>query len=590
MSYEVLARKWRPQQFDDVVGQGHVVQTLGNAIAAQRVAHAYLFVGPRGVGKTSIARIFAKALNCPNLTEGNPCDTCDSCREIMSGVALDVVEIDGASNNSVDQVRELRDSVKYAPARGPNKIYIIDEVHMLSMAAFNALLKTLEEPPGHVKFLFATTEVQKVPSTILSRCQRFDLRRIELKDLIGQLRMIAGAEDVEISDEAVEAIARGAEGGLRDAESALDQLISFRGKKIDEEDVLNVFGLVSRRTLEDLAEAVLSGNYAGIFEQIADLNDAGKDLQRLSLEVLDYMRNLLVVQLTGDRAAELEIPESHLDRLKVQAAQSNPERLSRVVDILIQAQPQLKFALSRRTILEMALLRAARAAAAASLDDILAALQETREALPEASREVTSPTTQKKSPEGIPAQPGLVSRSPVADSRVREVPAQAGGDPEAHLADRAEDDPVPDPEKEYPGLVQDWPRLIEKIGQMAPLTRGYLKDTRPLAIEGTMVILAIDEEFAGNQERLLMPRNLHAIKKAISNSLHRSVNVSFQPVADLSTIAIPTLPGGGTDPERSEEPVPPKTQDQRHPKAAVLDDPAVKNVLEAFDGNIIDIR
>ncbi len=243
--YQVLARKWRPQQFADVVGQEHVTTTLKNAIEQNRLAHAYLFVGPRGIGKTSTARIFAKALNCVKGPTATPCDKCDNCLEITEGRSLDVLEIDGASNNGVEQVRELRDTVRYAPARGKFKIYIIDEVHMLTTQAFNALLKTLEEPPAHVKFIFATTEPQKVLPTILSRCQRFDLRRIPANLIVKHLKEISKKEKVAIDDEALAAIARGAEGGLRDAESTLDQLIAFCGNKIAEADVLSVFGLVA---------------------------------------------------------------------------------------------------------------------------------------------------------------------------------------------------------------------------------------------------------------------------------------------------------------------------------------------------------
>ena len=281
MAYEVLARKWRPQKFDDVVGQEHVTQTLKNAIKGDRVAHAYLFVGPRGVGKTSTARIFAKALNCEKGPTATPCDQCDSCKEIMAGNNLDVLEIDAASNTGVDNVRDLRDNVRYAPSRGPFKIYIIDEVHMLSTAAFNALLKTLEEPPKHVKFVFATTEPQKVPATILSRCQRFDLRRISVKDIVKRLTEVAEAEKIEIDEDAMLAIARGAEGGLRDAESSLDQLIAFRGKNIGEEDVLSVFGLVARHALDELAVAVLKGNIVAAIKLVAEMDESGKDIQRV---------------------------------------------------------------------------------------------------------------------------------------------------------------------------------------------------------------------------------------------------------------------------------------------------------------------
>ncbi len=274
--YQVLARKWRPQQFDDVVGQEHVTTTLKNAIAQNRLAHAYLFVGPRGIGKTSIARIFAKALNCVKGPTATPCDECDSCREITEGRSLDVLEIDGASNNGVEQVRELRDTVRYAPARGKFKIYIIDEVHMLTTQAFNALLKTLEEPPAHVKFIFATTEPQKVLPTILSRCQRFDLRRIPASLIVKHLKEIAKKEKVAIDDEALAAIARGAEGGLRDAESTLDQLIAFCGNKIAEADVLSVFGLVAHDRIAALTDAVLDGQTTKSLQVLKELDDAGQ--------------------------------------------------------------------------------------------------------------------------------------------------------------------------------------------------------------------------------------------------------------------------------------------------------------------------
>ena len=261
MSYQVFARKYRPQTFDDLVGQSHVSRTLKNAVAQNRLAHAYLFVGPRGVGKTSTARILAKSLNCEKGPTVTPCGVCDNCREIAAGNSLDVIEIDGASNNSVDDVRELRDNVRYAPAKGRYKIYLIDEVHMLSSAAFNALLKTLEEPPPHVKFIFATTEPQKMLATILSRCQRFDLHRIPANLIAQHLQLIAGKEKISLDPAAAHAIARGAEGGLRDAESMLDQLVAFCGEKIAENDVLNVFGFTSQQTVAGFTEKILQQCY-----------------------------------------------------------------------------------------------------------------------------------------------------------------------------------------------------------------------------------------------------------------------------------------------------------------------------------------
>ena len=281
MSYQVIARKYRPQRFADVVGQEHVTQTLSNAITSGRIAHAYLFSGPRGTGKTTIARIFAK---CLNATDGPSVDFKDDderCVEITQGRALDVLEIDGASNNGVEQVRELRDTAPYAPATCRYKVYIIDEVHMLTTAAFNALLKTLEEPPAHVKFLFATTEPEKVLPTILSRCQRFDLRRIPAARIVSHLEFIAKQEGVTIETAALQAIARGADGGMRDAESTLDQLISFCGETIQESDVLSMFGLTSQTQVLSLAEAVLRADAAGALGQLHELTTGGKELGRL---------------------------------------------------------------------------------------------------------------------------------------------------------------------------------------------------------------------------------------------------------------------------------------------------------------------
>ncbi len=300
MSYEVFARKYRPQTFDDLVGQAHVSRTLKNAVAQNRLAHAYLFVGPRGIGKTSTARILAKSLNCIKGPTVTPCGECDNCREIAAGNSLDVIEIDGASNNSVEDVRQLRENVRYVPAKGRYKIYLIDEVHMLSPAAFNALLKTLEEPPEHVKFIFATTEPQKVLPTILSRCQRFDLHRIPANLIAQHLQFIAGKEKITLEPAAAHAIARGAEGGLRDAESMLDQLVAFCGNKISESDVLNVFGFTSEQTVIDLTGRILRADTPGAIDLLHQQSESGKDMMRLMSDLISYLRDLLVFKAKPD--------------------------------------------------------------------------------------------------------------------------------------------------------------------------------------------------------------------------------------------------------------------------------------------------
>jgi DNA polymerase-3 subunit gamma/tau len=370
-NYQVLARKWRPRQFGDVIGQEHVTRTLEHAIASHRVAHAYLFVGPRGIGKTTLSRLFAKALNCERGPTAKPCDECDLCREIMSGNSLDVLEIDAASNTGVDNIRDLRDAVQFAPARAHFKIFIIDEVHMLSISAFNALLKTLEEPPPHVKFIFATTEADKLPATIISRCQRFDLRRIPTAQIVEALQRIAGHEQVRADGDALLAIARGAEGGMRDALSALDQIISFKGAAVTEADVLAVFGLVSRAQLESLAAAILKGDMAAGLRLIDEFDRGGKDLRRLVVELLEHFRNLLVRQQLGADTAALDVTPDQLEALESQAGLADSARVLRVTELLADLEGRMRQALSRRTLLEIVLVRCCRATQAATLDQVV---------------------------------------------------------------------------------------------------------------------------------------------------------------------------------------------------------------------------
>ena len=370
MSYEVFARKYRPQTFDDLVGQTHVSRTLKNAVAQNRLAHAYLFVGPRGIGKTSTARILAKALNCVNGPTVTPCGVCDNCREIAAGNSLDVIEIDGASNNSVEDVRQLRDNVRYAPAKGRYKIYLIDEVHMLSPAAFNALLKTLEEPPAHVKFIFATTEPQKVLPTILSRCQRFDLHRIPANLIAQHLQFIAGKEKITLEPAAAHAIARGAEGGLRDAESMLDQLVAFCGETIAEADVLNVFGFTSEQTVVDLTGHVLRSGTAGALELLYQQCESGKDMMRLMSDLIAYLRDLLVFKAKPDALSE-DIDSDLQKSLAAHAELITTDRLLDLIDQFAAAEGRMKWAPNKKLHFEVALIRAIQSLSQATLDEVI---------------------------------------------------------------------------------------------------------------------------------------------------------------------------------------------------------------------------
>ncbi|HYC70900.1 MAG TPA: DNA polymerase III subunit gamma/tau [Opitutaceae bacterium] len=369
-AYQVIARKWRPQTFDDVVGQDHVVRTLKNAIARNRIAHAYLFVGPRGTGKTSTARIFAKALNATGGPKADFDPKDPIAQSIADGSCLDVIEIDGASNNGVEQVRELRDTVRYAPAQGKFKVYIIDEVHMLSAAAFNALLKTLEEPPAHVKFIFATTDVQKVLPTIISRCQRFDLKPIPAELIVQRLKRIAAAEKVKVADAALLAIARMADGGMRDAQSIFDQMISFCGNEIAEADVLDVYGLVAQEKIAALAAALAAGDHREIVALVDDCDENGRDLYRLLVDLQAHVRGALLDSIAKGGTSE------------ALGAPMTTEQLTRLLDGLREGEGGVKFGLSERINFEVALLKAVDASRARAIDSLIKEISSLAEGLP----------------------------------------------------------------------------------------------------------------------------------------------------------------------------------------------------------------
>ena len=356
MSYEVLARKWRPQIFEDVIGQEHITKTLMNAIRTNRIAHAYLFSGSRGVGKTSVARIFAKAINCTEGEPGTPCNKCRSCVEITGGASVDVQEIDGASNRGIDEIRELRDSIKYMPSSSRYRIYIIDEVHMLTLPAFNALLKTLEEPPAHVKFICATTETHKVPITIISRCQRYDFKRIPMVRIIDHLRTIAEEEGIEIELAGIAIIAREAEGSMRDAESLMDQVISFAGRKITEKDITDILGIIDRNIIFETSAAMIEGSSEKCLRIIEKIYNHGHDIKEFYKTLMGQFRNLLMSTIsTQDNL--LDLSDRDKKEIQRQARAAGEEKLHAILNFLINREENLKYSSSPRLILETTLIK-----------------------------------------------------------------------------------------------------------------------------------------------------------------------------------------------------------------------------------------
>lgn len=363
MDYQVSARKYRPGTFDDVVGQSHVVQTLMNAVDTKRIAHAYLFSGTRGVGKTTVARILAKALNCEQGPTGHPCNTCVNCVEITQGTSVDVMEIDGASNTSVDDVREIRENVKFSPFRGHYRVYIIDEVHMLSNSAFNALLKTLEEPPSHVVFIFATTEIHKIPATIMSRCQHYNFRRIARQEIIDRLRHVATQDGMTIEDRSFTALARASEGSMRDGLSLLDQAVAFGGKTIAHADLEVLLGAVPQELVQGMSAAILTQDSPAALAVLAHLLDQGHDLKAFCSDVVELLRNLLVASVVPagtELRGLIEATEEDIQQLAVEAKKLTPEQLQELLTIFSQAEDSLRYSAHPRFVLEAAAVRATR--------------------------------------------------------------------------------------------------------------------------------------------------------------------------------------------------------------------------------------
>jgi DNA polymerase-3 subunit gamma/tau len=508
VSYEVFARKYRPQTFDDLVGQPHVSRTLKNAVAQNRLAHAYLFVGPRGIGKTSTARILAKSLNCVNGPTATPCGECHNCREIAAGNSLDVIEIDGASNNSVEDVRQLRENVRYAPAKGRYKIYLIDEVHMLSPAAFNALLKTLEEPPAHVKFIFATTEPQKVLPTILSRCQRFDLHRIPANLIAQHLQFIAGKEKITLEPAAAHAIARGAEGGMRDAESMLDQLVAFCGEKIKESDVLNVFGFTSEQTVVDLTGRILKGETPGALELLYGQSEAGKDMMRLMSDLIAYLRDLLVFKAKPDVLDE-DIDPDLKKSLAAHADLLTTDRLLELIDQFAAAEGRMKWAPNKKLHFEVAIIRAIQSLGQATLDEVIEKLGELRDGKG-VSQKASLSVAAGVSPASQNTAAGTAATTA---TRVAETAAESPSDANLSAVALAKADEL-------------WQKILAKIPGKGFL-RTLSESIRPIGIDGRNFLLGHSPDDQSKIEALASANNRRQLETLLREASGRDWSVRF---------------------------------------------------------------
>ncbi|MEE9542907.1 MAG: DNA polymerase III subunit gamma/tau, partial [Thermodesulfobacteriota bacterium] len=414
MSYLVIARKWRPTLFSELVGQEHVTRTLLNAVSSERIAHAYLFSGPRGVGKTTAARILARSINCKSSKNSDPCNECENCLAITNGSSVDCIEIDGASNTGVDNVRELRDSIRFVPAACTYKVYIIDEVHMLSTPAFNALLKTLEEPPEHAVFIFATTEVHKIPRTILSRCQRFDFKRIPFKLIAERLKLIVDTDKIKVEGEVLDIIAREADGSLRDAQSLLDQTIAFSGTDIKNSDVFEALGLMDRTILFELTGFILKKDGRGCLNIVEKVYNFGYDLKKVSLELLELIRDLAVVKVTGDTSL-LEMPESEAKLLDELSKGVGIARLQLLFQILTKGYEEISRSETQRFSLEMTLLRGAHLDEIRPIGALIEEVKSLKAGLP---------------PEGLSVKPPHVNKDKDKGPRSGSVPAKAESEEE----------------------------------------------------------------------------------------------------------------------------------------------------------------
>lgn len=551
MSYLVLARKWRPQTFHDLTGQEHVTLTLKNAIESGRVAHAFLFTGARGVGKTSSARILAKTLNCEKGPTTEPCNVCPACREITDGNSVDVMEIDGASNNGVDEIRELRDNVKYLPSNSRYKIFIIDEVHMLSNSAFNALLKTLEEPPPHIKFIFATTEPHKVPITILSRCQRFDFKRISLAMIFARLRFILDQEKVSMSDAALTMIARKGDGSMRDALSALDQVLAFCGDTVADADVISLLGAVDRALLFAAVDAVFARDTAALVGIVKRVDDCGCNMRHFCHELIDIMRTLLIVKTVPSAADLLDLSEKEIAEGRALAAKVDLQTVQRCIAILLKTDGEMAHSSFARLLMEMAMIRMATLAPTLPVNELLDRLKALESAPPRTAHAAESAPPRY----GVEPKPAAVSAAPR---------------------------PTPAPPKEVLSTAaasgaRDWQGFVAFVKQKKPILATKLEKGSPIQASGDALQIGFSR---GSLELSLLQEseNRQQLAELSSSYYGQPVDIKIIPLAADSVDAPLSI---------AEK----KNLDHALKEKAVKDaadsHPLVKAALEVFGGEVV---
>ena len=556
MSYLVLARKYRPQTFEQVVAQTHITRTLTNAISSGRVAHAILFSGPRGTGKTTVARVLAKAMNCKDGPTPVPCNVCRSCNEITAGKAVDVFEIDGASNNSVDQVRELRENIKYMPAHSPHKIYIIDEVHMLSTAAFNALLKTLEEPPSHVMFMFATTEPHKIPITILSRCQRHDFRRIDLNSISTHMASLCRQEGFEIAEESLGLIAREAGGSMRDGLSLLDQVMTCLQGPITHEQVLDILGIIDRKFIFDLSESILKADISAALDLLDDIYDHGHDMKKLYADLLEHFRNLLVAAMGKKVNKLIDLPAGEVDQLVAQAKTISTTELSQIFDLFFKAEASIRLSAQPKMALEMTLVRMLQSKPALPIDVLIDKLDVLREEMlgdgqpQEFSGTPPSSTSNAKDlSSGSQGETSL--GSPPIGARKSGIETE-----EAFASNRP---------------AEAWKQISKVISNKNPSLAVNLAKCKLKKIEDHR----LEIEVPGNGITLKMiqrEKNMAALRQVCADVLGSQKDIQLTP---------------GTGPDDSYQKK--KSHDNELKKKA-LSHPLVADAVEIFDGKLVDVK